>query len=327
MSVFLICIHHFEAASPYLLHQFMSEQHLGRLYGAVPVELPSLEVADKLRSKARWNTFEKFGFAFPEQIHEDEDYNIYLFSPFFKRQKTPFEKWNEYVYRGVEGFDDFYTQVEDGWEFQDAEITVMSQDEADDQWGCVEVANARRDYEKWKKSVDAQLEKTEDHSFYFLRECEEIAAFIPPPNLETSPDSEQADTLSAKERKEKAMKDITAKILLYARAVEIIVATFKKTGKNFRYTDLARQLEEEGWETGGSNRLNKDLGEQKDIRSLYNMIKSRPPTTDTEKYERWEQRFDEQAKLYYECLIRGNNEGLDMSDMLSVKKKSLMEKR
>ena len=335
MPVFLICIHHFEAASPYLLHTFMFERKYGTLYGTIPVDLPSLDVAEKLTTKARWNTFEKFGFAFPEQIHEDEDYHTYYFSPFLRRQKTRQEKWNDYIYRGIEGDDDFYTAVEDGWEFQDADISVMTWDEAADEWDCVEVATARRNYENWKKSTDARQDNPDDHSFYFLRECEEIAAYILPPEppansgavMTIQSVSEQTKTPVAPRHKEKAMKDVTEWLFAQARAVEIIIETFKKTGKHSRYTDLARQLKDEGWVSTDANRLNKDLGDQEVIRDFITMIKTRPKKTDTKKYEKWEQDFDERAKLCFERLVHGDREGLDAkacAEDYTVKKKLLL---
>jgi len=333
MPTFLVCIHHFETASPYKLHQFMAEQKIGKLYGAVPVDLPSLDVAEKLCDKARWNTFEKLGFALPEQIHEDEDYYTYYFSPFFKRQKTPFEQWNWHT--KSESGNDFYTRIEDGWEFQDAKIDPMTWDEAADEWGCVDVATARRDYENWKKSTDARQDKPEDHSFYFLRECEEIAAFIPP--AEATPTTAattslpyapvEEETPVTQERKEKAMKNVTDWLFAFARAVEVIVETFKETGENFRYTNLAQQLEGEGWKPANTNRFNKDLGEQKDIRDLHALIKTRPQTSDTEKYEEWEKKFEEQARIYFERLIQGDREGLDpiaCAEEYFVKKKLLL---
>ena len=302
----------------------MFERKFGQLYGAVSVELPSLDVAEKLRDKARWNTFEKFGFAFPEQIHEDEDYHTYHFSPFFKRQKTPFEELNWHTKHG--SGDDFYTRVEDGWEFQDAKFAILTWDEAVDEWGCVEVAAARRNYDVWKQSADALQDKPDDHSFFCLRECEEIAAYIPLPEVTANPESEseQSEPPAATERKEKAMKNVTDWLFAYARAVEIIVETFKKTGENFRFTTLARQLEDEGWKPEGTNRFNKDLGEQKDIRSLYDMIRTRPPKTDAEKHAQWESDFDERTRLYFERLIQGDREGLiDYAEEYAVKKKLL----
>ena len=110
------------------------------------------------------------------------------------------------------------------------------------------------------------------------------------------------------------MKNVTDWLFAYARAVEIIVETFKKTGENFRFTTLARQLEDEGWKPEGTNRFNKDLGEQKDIRSLYDMIRTRPLKTNAEKYAQWESDFDERTRLYFERLIQGDREGLDATD-------------
>lgn len=322
MPSFLFCIHHFEAASPRLLHEFMFEQEYGKLYGAVPVELPSLEVADALRTKARWNCFEKFGFAFPEHIHEDEDYFTYHFSPFLKKQKTPFSEWDPHTDRGTEG--DFFSEVQDGWEYQDAEIAILLTDEALDQWGCVEVAAARRSYENWKKSVDAQQENPDDHAFYCLRECEEIASYIP------MPDAALPATPLTKERKEKAMKHTAEWLFAFARAIEIIVETFKKTGEKIKFTNLARLLETEGWKPEGTDRFDKDLGEQKDIRALHNKIKNRPKTPDSDEYRKWESEFDEQAKFYFERLIQGDREGLDAAtcaEEYRVKKKKLMEQK
>ncbi len=88
MPTFYFCIHHFEAASPFFLHEFEAELEYGKLYAAVPVVVPSLVVADELRTKICCNTFTKLGFGLPDQIHEDEDYHTYFFSPFIKRQKT-----------------------------------------------------------------------------------------------------------------------------------------------------------------------------------------------------------------------------------------------
>lgn len=331
MPSFLVCIHLFEAASPRSLHEFMYEREYGRLFGAVPVELPSLEVADKLRTKARENTFDKFGFAFPEEIHEDEDYFTYHFSPFFKRQKTPFEQWDRHTDRGTEG--DFYTCVQDGREYQDAKIAILFTDEILDQWGCVEVAAARRNYENWKSSSDARQEKPENHAFYCLRECEEIASYIPAVETVTttasSTDNGQQESSAVKKRKKKAMKHTAEWLFAFARAIEIIIEIFKKTGENFRFTDLAERLENEGWKPEDTNRFDKDLGEQKDIRKLHSMIKTRPKTPGSEKYHEWEDKFDEQAKFYFERLVQGDRDGLDSgtcSEEYFIKKKRLMEK-
>jgi len=56
------------------------------------------------------------------------------------------------------------------------------------------------------------------------------------------------------------------------------------------------------------------------------MIKSRPKQTDTKKYQKWEQDFDERAKLYFERLVRSDREGLDAqtcAEEYYVKKKLL----
>ena len=328
MPTFLLCIHHFEAESPRSLHEFMVERRYGTLSGVVQLELPSLEVADQLRTKARWNTFEKFGFAFPDQIHEDEDYFTYHFSPFLKRQKTKFKEWNHHIEYGTEG--DFYTFVQDGWEYQDAKIAILSTDEAFDEWGCVEVATARRDYENWKKSADAQLEKPEDHNFYCLRECEEIAAYIPVPEEELADAPQSSEyKLSPEERKEKAMEQVADRLFVLARAVEIIVEIFDKQDRAFRYTEVVSQLEKEGWLQENS-KFYKEFNKEEHIRQLRKLIESRPQNRESEKFKEWEANFQATVKLYFERLVQGDREGMDYDDCLNefqVKKKSFMEKR
>jgi hypothetical protein len=57
------------------------------------------------------------------------------------------------------------------------------------------------------------------------------------------------------------------------------------------------------------------------------MIKTRPKKTDIKRYEKWEQDFDERAKLYFERLIQGDREGLDAasrSEEYFIKKKLLL---
>ena len=315
MPTFLLCIHHFEAESPRSLHEFMVERRCGVLYGAAQLELPSLEVADQLRTKARWNTFEKFGFAFPDQIHEDEDYYLYHFSPFFRRQKTKFKEWNRHIERGTEG--DFYTFVQDGWEYQDAKIAILSLDEAFDEWGCVDVATARRDYENWKKSPDALLEKPEDHAFYCLRECEEIAAFIPIPEeeLAEAPQATQRK-VSPEERKEKAMEQATNRLFVLARAMEIIVEIFQKQDRVFKYTEVVNLLQAEGWLPENSN-FYKEFNKEEHIRYLKKLIENRPPNRESEKFKEWEANFQATVKLYFERLVQGDREGMNYDDCLN----------
>ncbi len=327
MPTFLVCIHHFEAASPRAVHEFMIERRYGTLHGAVQLELPSPEVADQLRTKARWNTFEKFGFAFPEEIRDDEDYFTYHFSPFLKRQKTSFKEWNHHLERGPEG--DFYTFVQDGWEYQDAKIAFLSLDEAFDEWGCVEVATARRDYENWKKSADARLEKPEDHTFYCLRECEEIAAFITMPEEEAVEEPPHPELkISLEKRKEKAMERTTNRLFVLARAVEIIVEIFQKQDRAFKYTEVVNLLEKEGWLPENS-KFYKEFNKEDHIRKLRVLLENRPTNRESEKYKDWENDFQTTVKFYFERLVQGDREGMSYDDCMNefqVKKKSLMEK-
>lgn len=328
MPTFLVCIHHFEAESPRSVHEFMLDKKYGTLYGAIELELPSLSVADQLRTKARWNTFEKFGFAFPEQIHDDEDYYTYHFSPFLQRQKTRFTEWNHHIERGVE--EDFYPFVQDGWEYQDAKIAILHLDEAFDLWGCVEVATARRNYENWKKSADAGLEIPEDHAFYCLRKCEEIAAFIPMPEEGLNDESDQSERkLSPDERKEKAMEQVTNRLFVLARAVEIIVEIFQKQDRAFRYTEVVARLESEGW-LPDKSKFYKEFNKEEQIRQLKKLIERRPANRESDKHKDWEEEFQTTTKLLFDRLVQGDREGMSFDDCLNefnVKKKSLTESK
>ena len=87
----------------------------------------------------------------------------------------------------------------------------------------IDVATARRDYENWKKSPDALLEKQEGHAFYCLRECEEIAAFIPMPEeeLAEAPQalSEKFHRKSVKKRQWKGVEFHKPKVIAEMKAV------------------------------------------------------------------------------------------------------------
>ena len=334
MAKFLICVHHFEAPSVYLLHQHMAEQEYGKLYAAVEIAAATMELAEHLRSKARGDTFNKFGLAYPEKITDVEDYPIFRFSPFLKRQKVAFSEYDRFVYRGINEFDS-YTRVDDGWELQDAETSILTFDQAVEQWGNIEVAAARRRYETWTTSDDAKSDRPENHECYFLRECEETASFLPD-SVEPLPiqdGKENTDTVSLETEvvptidRDAAMKAVSDRLLAYARGIEIIVETFRTTGKNFKYANLVRQLVAEGW-VQDSKELYKEINTQKDLRNLREIIAQCPKNRTGSQFFDWQYDFDLQAKFYFERLVHGDREGMTLEESLNeyCKKKAMLVK-
>lgn len=326
---FLICIHHFEAPSVLLLHQFISEQNYGRLYAATEIEADSSEAVQRLCSKVREDTFMKYGLAYPKKIADAADYSIYRYSPFLKRQKASFEEYDRYVYRGFDEYDPF-VKVEDGWEFQEAEISVLTPDQAVSQWGDIEVADGRRRYETWKTSDDAKNSSPENHECYFLRECEAIAPYLSKSSAKPEGDTQEILLLEAEDvptiDREAVMKDTADRILIYARAVELIVETFRETAKNIKYAALIRQLIAEGWfptydalETDQEkekafNSIYKDFNRKDDIRKLKELIGECPVERTGDQYDEWCEKFDQHAKLYFERLVHGDREGMTYED-------------
>ncbi|MCL2119254.1 MAG: hypothetical protein FWH27_12590 [Planctomycetaceae bacterium] len=174
MPQYLICIYHIEGASPYHLHQTLSHVLEGTvrpdLYIAAKTDASSIDELKETVVKARWVTWNRYGFAFADKVPKEE-YGVYLCSPFLERIPTDYPKHSDHLFRGVSFQPEFFTEIHDGWEYQDADFQIMLPEDAVNKWNRQEVAAALRFYEQLLLTEDAQKSAPENHECFFLREC------------------------------------------------------------------------------------------------------------------------------------------------------------
>jgi hypothetical protein len=329
MPQYLICIYHIEGESPYYLHKNLSEvmRGVGRpdLYIAAKIHAPSIDELQEVVWKARWITLDRYGFAFADKVSKTE-YGLYHFSPFLKRIPADIPVHPFYLYRGDTACPDFFTEIHDGWKYQDADFDIKLLEDTVSIWNRQDIVVALRFYEQWLLSEDGQKFAPDNRECFFLRECLElnrIAAEIVSTDTidKTEPENTPKQSLSDRYKK------CAERQLALDSAVQIILETMLANLPFPKLTDVANKVFADGFAINPET-YNKRLSEEKVIKALKSQAVKRPQSTIGKAYRQWRENLMQTLDIYGVPLIQNDQAGLEGPKSLksrSAKKKAANE--
>ena len=321
MPEYLICVYRIASASPYYLYQAMSHVLAGDacpdLYIAAKTQAASIDELKEIVVKARWMAFERFGFAFADQVPKDE-YRTYLFSPFLRKIPADFPEYPDHLYQGVPSTPEFYTEIHNGWEYQDADFMIMLPEDAINKWNQPNVAAALLLYEQWLLSEDAQKFTPENHECFFLRTCLElnqaVSGILSANTVETDKKQAPPKHLSRRYKKD------SDRLLAMDAAVQIILEAMFANAPFPVLTEVADQLFKDGFAINPKT-FNKRLSEEPVIQALRSQAKKRPKVTTGKAYEKWREELMKTLARFRDPILQSDTAGLEEPKKVSSSRK------
>ena len=203
----------------------------------------------------------------------------------------------------------FFTEIHNGWEYQDADFEIMLPEDAINKWNRQNVAAALHFYEQWSLSEDAQKPAPENHECFFLRTCLELNQ-IASDILSTNTVATDKKKTCSKQTLPDRYKKCAEKQLAFDCAAQIILEAMLDNLPFPKLTEVAKQIFKAGFAID-PEKFSKRLSDNPAITALRTQSKERPQSTSGKAYKEWREGLMKTLAVYRVPILQSDNAGLE----------------